>query len=174
MHVAVYGSGNGFADTLEAASSDYLSIVKTDDFEGAREQCLEGDLDGVLVIPDDAMGADTLSFYTREGSNIVMTETVRNTIGGVMTSLKAAEAGLTPQQVDQITTVPLFNIIQINRDGGDKAGQNFEDFIYTAIAFIMLLYMTTLLYSQMIGRSVVTEKTSKTVEVMLSSVKPSS
>ena len=174
VHVAVYGSGNGFADTLEAASSDYLSIVKTDDFEAAREQCIEGDLDGVLVLPDDGMETEMLSFYTREGSNIVMTETVRNTVGNILTGLRAAEAGLTPQQVAQLTAMPSFNIVQINRDGGDKAGQNFEDFIYTAIAFIMLLYMTTLLYSQMIGRSVVTEKTSKTVEVMLSSVRPAS
>ena len=36
----------------------------------------------------------------------------------------------------------------------------------------MLLYMTTLLYGQMIGRSVVVEKTSKTVEIMLSSIRP--
>ena len=34
----------------------------------------------------------------------------------------------------------------------------------------MLLYMTVLLYGQLIGRSVVMEKTSKTVEIMLSSV----
>ncbi|MFZ3110174.1 MAG: ABC transporter permease, partial [Rectinemataceae bacterium] len=34
----------------------------------------------------------------------------------------------------------------------------------------MMIYMTVLLYGQMIGRSVVTEKTSKTVEIMLSSV----
>jgi ABC-2 type transport system permease protein len=36
----------------------------------------------------------------------------------------------------------------------------------------MLLYMTVMLYGQIIGRSVVTEKTSKTVEIMLSSVTP--
>jgi len=36
----------------------------------------------------------------------------------------------------------------------------------------MLIYMTVLLYGQMIGRSVVVEKTSKTVEIMLSSVRP--
>jgi ABC-2 type transport system permease protein len=36
----------------------------------------------------------------------------------------------------------------------------------------MLLYMTVLLYGQVIGRSVLTEKTSKTAEIMLSSVRP--
>jgi len=43
--------------------------------------------------------------------------------------------------------------------------------LLTVLVFVMLIYMTVLLYGQMIGRSVVTEKTSKTVEIMLSSVK---
>jgi ABC-2 type transport system permease protein len=44
--------------------------------------------------------------------------------------------------------------------------------LMTGLVFAMLLYMTTLLYGQVIGRSVLTEKTSKTVEIMLSSVRP--
>ena len=172
--VAVYGDGGGLADTLISASPDFLTMYKTDDFEASREECFDGTLDGILVLPDDAMNADMLSFYTRGGSNIIMTETVRNTVGHIMTGLRAAEAGIDPSSVAKLTAVPSFDIVQLNRDGADKAGQDFNDFIYTAIAFIMLLYMTTLLYSQMIGRSVVTEKTSKTVEVMLSSVRPAS
>ncbi len=171
--VAVYGDGNGLADILVSSVPDYLTVFRTDDFNAAREECFEGTLDGVLVLPNNALDADVLSFYTREGSNIIMTETVRNTIGGTLTHLRAAEAGIEASQVAKLTAVPEFDIVQLNRDGADKAGQDFNDFIYTAIAFIMLLYMTTLLYSQMIGRSVVTEKTSKTVEVMLSSVRPS-
>lgn len=169
--VAVYG-GELIADALINASPDFLTMYQTNDFEAAREECFDGKLDGVLVLPDDPMNAATLKFYTRAGSNIIMTETVRNTVGQILTGLRAAEEGIDPAKVARLTAVPSFDIVQLNRDGGDKAGQDFNDFIYTAIAFIMLLYMTTLLYSQMIGRSVVTEKTSKTVEVMLSSVRP--
>jgi len=42
----------------------------------------------------------------------------------------------------------------------------------TGLIFAMLLYMTVLLYGQAIGRSVLSEKTNKTVEIMLSSVRP--
>ena len=42
----------------------------------------------------------------------------------------------------------------------------------TGLTLGMLLYMTVLLYGQTIGRSVLTEKTSKTVEIMLSTVRP--
>ncbi|MDC7226808.1 MAG: ABC transporter permease [Spirochaetales bacterium] len=171
VRIAVYGEA-GLADMLIASSPDYITIYRALDFEAAREDCFDGNVEGVLVLPENAIDAQTLQFYTREGSNIIMTETVRNTIAGILTNLRAAEAGIASEQVAMLTAVPEFDIVQLNRDGADKAGQNFNDFIYTAIAFIMLLYMTTLLYSQMIGRSVVTEKTSKTVEVMLSSVRP--
>ena len=172
VSIAVYGSGGGLAERLSQSASGFLTVSITDDFEEARESCIEGEIDGVLVLPDDAADAGVLSFYTASGGNIVMTETVRNTVGGILTGIRAAEAGISPDQIRKLTAVPALDIVQISRDGGDKAGQSFNDYIYTAIAFIMLLYMTTLLYSQMIGRSVVTEKTSKTVEVMLSSVRP--
>jgi ABC-2 type transport system permease protein len=42
----------------------------------------------------------------------------------------------------------------------------------TGLIFAMMLYMTVLLYGQAIGRSVLAEKTNKTVEIMLSSVRP--
>ena len=42
------------------------------------------------------MNAATLEFYTRAGSNIIMTETVRNTVGQILTSLRAAEEGIDP------------------------------------------------------------------------------
>ena len=44
--------------------------------------------------------------------------------------------------------------------------------LFTALAFTFLLYMTILLYGQSIGSSVLREKRSKTVEIMLSSVNP--
>ena len=171
--IALYGGDDAVAEVIIAASPGFLRIQRSTDLETSRRQCLEGSLDGIIILPDNALNADSLSFYTTGGSNIVMTETVRNTLGRIILVLRAAEEGVDPALAARLTDLPGFDIVQLKRDGSDKAGQSFDQFIYTAIAFIMLLYMTTLIYSQMIGRSVVSEKTSKTVEVMLSSVRPS-
>jgi ABC-2 type transport system permease protein len=170
--IAVYGGDDKIAEALIETSPDFLNMSRSVDFEASRAMCMNGKLDGVLVLPEDSLNAQSLSFYTRSGSDLVMTETVRNTVGQMITGMRAAAEGLDPERIVRITSYPAMNIVQLKKDGEDKAGQDFGTIIYTAIAFIMLLYMTTLLYSQMIGRSVVTEKTSKTVEVMLSSVKP--
>lgn len=51
---------------------------------------------------------------------------------------------------------------------GDKA----IGAVVSVFAFSMLMYMTVLLYGQLIGRSILQEKTNKTVEIMLSIVSP--
>ncbi|MBI9106774.1 MAG: ABC transporter permease [Spirochaetales bacterium] len=170
--IAVYGGDDKVAEALIASSPDFLNMSRSRDFEESRDACMKGSLDGVLLLPEDSLNAESLIFYTRSGSDLVMTETVRNTVGQLITGMRAAAEGLDPERIARITTYPAMNIVQLKKGGDDAAGADFGTIIYTAIAFIMLLYMTTLLYSQMIGRSVVTEKTSKTVEIMLSSVKP--
>jgi ABC-2 type transport system permease protein len=67
---------------------------------------------------------------------------------------------------------PEMSVEKVKAAGGsDKADSGaFMGTLFTGLAFIMFIYMTVLLYGQMLGRSVVTEKTSKTVEIMLSSV----
>jgi ABC-2 type transport system permease protein len=58
---------------------------------------------------------------------------------------------------------------QITRRGR-RFQQDTFSFIMVGIAFTLMLYMTILLYGQSIGRSVVQEKISKMVEIVLSSV----
>jgi ABC-2 type transport system permease protein len=58
------------------------------------------------------------------------------------------------------------------QSGEKKKSSDFITILTTGLTLAMLLYMTVLLYGQVIGRSVLTEKTSKTVEIMLSSVRP--
>jgi ABC-2 type transport system permease protein len=58
-------------------------------------------------------------------------------------------------------------------NGGEKTkGLDFITILMTGLTFAMLLCITVILYGQVIVRSVLTEKTGKTVEIMLSSVRP--
>ena len=61
---------------------------------------------------------------------------------------------------------------QLTQGGEKKKNSDFVTTLMTGLTFAILIYMTVLLYGQVIGRSVLTEKTSKTVEIMLSSVRP--
>ncbi len=170
--VEIYGGNPAVVEAIIASSSEILTLSKSEDLELSRQRAAENGIDGLLVLPDDPLSSNELVFYTSNASDIMLTETVRNVVGQIVTSMRISGEGLDPVKVASLTAKPRLDVIQLKKGGEEKEAQDFTSFIYSAIAFIMLLYMTTLLYSQMIGREVVGEKTSKTVEVMLSSVKP--
>jgi ABC-2 type transport system permease protein len=60
--------------------------------------------------------------------------------------------------------------VQVGK-GGEKANE-FERMYITSIIFIMLLYMTILLWGIAVQRSIIEEKNNRVVEVLLSSLKP--
>ncbi len=82
---------------------------------------------------------------------------------------------LKEMNIDEETYASLSQIPQVIvkkvSASGEEAGGDIFSIIMTSISFIMLLYMSILLYGQMIGRSIVVEKTSKTVEILLSSAR---
>ena len=80
-------------------------------------------------------------------------------------------AGLPVEQVASIIQPPAVETRKLQRSG-EKESQDFLTILFTGLTLVMLLYMTVLLYGQTIGRSVLNEKLSKTVEIMLSSVSP--
>ena len=65
---------------------------------------------------------------------------------------------------------PASVIVKNLKDSGSAKPEEFVGKMLLTLAFLMLIYMSVLLYGTMIGRSVVTEKASKTVEMILSAV----
>lgn len=60
--------------------------------------------------------------------------------------------------------------IRTLKDRGSAQPEEYVGRMLLTLAFLMLIYMSVLIYGTMIGRSVVTEKASKTVEMILSAV----
>ena len=73
--------------------------------------------------------------------------------------------GLTPEQASQIMSV------QIESDTETLGKDQMQNFFYTYI-MIFALYMVILLYGQMVATNVATEKSSRAMEVLVTSAKP--
>jgi ABC-2 type transport system permease protein len=129
----------------------------------------EEDLYGYLIVPDDILSGGRLELVTVEFPDYRIVEAMRGVISQVVMDERIRKAGLDSAQIRELTTPVDIQAKQITR-GGAKAQTDTFSFIMIGITFTLMLYMTILLYGQSIGRSVVQEKTSKTVEIMLSSV----
>ena len=78
------------------------------------------------------------------------------------------ENGMTAQQVETVMNVPIISQTE-SLMGKDQA----QNFFYTYI-MIFALYMVILLYGQMVSTNVATEKSSRAMEVLITSAKPTS
>ncbi|TVR65019.1 MAG: ABC transporter permease, partial [Spirochaetaceae bacterium] len=141
------------------------------DDESARRAVLDGDVSGAFVVPDEYLASPTVEYFSRTGTDMQIATILETTLGAVVVGRRVADAGLDPAQVAALTHRPSVVMRRLETTG-EGVEQDFFSVILTAITFVMLIYMTVLLYGQMIGRSVLTEKTSNTVEIMLSSVRP--
>jgi ABC-2 type transport system permease protein len=96
---------------------------------------------------------------------------LQGVIGKAIVAQRLVKAGISLSQVASLTQSPAFETRQLTKSGEKKKNSDFITIFMTGLTLAMLLYMTVLLYGQVIARSVLTEKTNKTVEIMLSSVR---
>lgn len=75
------------------------------------------------------------------------------------------EAGLTQEQISALTAAPQLTVIE---SGGSGFG---DTYIYTYV-LLMVLYISIVLYGQMVATAVATEKSSRAMELLITSAKP--
>jgi ABC-2 type transport system permease protein len=131
----------------------------------------DGSLDGYIVVPADLAGATHLEFVSKAAADFRTLGVLQGVIGQSIVTARLVKAGVAARDVAALTAPPVFDTRQLT-SSGEKKSSDFFTVLMTGLVLAMLIYMTTLLYGQAIGRSVLTEKTAKTVEIMLSSVRP--
>jgi len=156
---AVYGGmGMKLADAADEAS--------------AKADVLAGKAVGFLKIEAGWPDSGKAVWYSKTGAEAVLFGSASTALSAVARQTRIAASGVDPALIASMLAEPAFEVVKLESGGREKTKSQdaFVQILFTAMSFIMLLYMTVLLYGQLIGRSVVMEKTSKTVEVMLSSV----
>lgn len=112
------------------------------------------------------------SLFTRTGTDAALYAAVEGALGAAARGIRAERSGIGPELASELSRGIELSVIKVGEGAVEKESgdEEFMTTLFTVMSFVMLIYMTTLLYGQLIGRSVVQEKTSKTVEIMLSSV----
>jgi ABC-2 type transport system permease protein len=165
---AVAGAGTMLAESL---SEQGLPVIRVKGLQEAKELVLGGDYAGLVELPSGWPNQEA-RYYTKTGTEATVYGNIQAVLGAYATQLRIHEAGLSPEQASALLSKPRFRVVKLGADQSEetRTQDDFLGVLLTAIAFVMVIYMTVLLYGQMIGRSVVQEKTNKTVEIMLSSL----
>ena len=172
--LALFGAPAAVEKTLEATFSGMgIAVERVDDVAAAKASVKNGSHIAFLFLEPGWPDSGKAVWYSKSGAEIALYSAASSVLETAARETRIVESGIDPALVAKVLAQPSFEVVKLDKGGTEEAGGNSSFFtvLMTVLVFIMLIYMTVLLYGQMIGRSVVTEKTSKTVEVMLSSVK---
>ena len=125
------------------------------------------EIDGFLRIPADIINGGTVAYQGDNAASIGFRIELERLVNAAVAHIRAVDAGLDGNQVTKILErVP---VTVTGSAGASGAGLFIAGYIV-----MFLLYMAILLYAMNVMRGVIQEKTSRVVEIVISSTKPSS
>lgn len=172
--VAIVDESNILNRTISDSKNLYFQFPEKD-LAALKVEVEEGAFDGVLVIPKvaDLYGKDlTVYFYSKSPPTMDVQTFIEKRVEKSLREYKIAALNLEQKQVEALNTN-----VSIDPEPLDESGENASQ-ITTAIGVALgnimgiIMYMVVLIYGMMVMRSVMEEKTSRIVEVMISTVNP--
>lgn len=147
---------------FEEAFTEYEVGATEDDEERIKERVVSGEAECAFVLHSPTSYTyyvDNLSIYD---SRTAIADTVLENVYQINAM---AEGGMSPEQVNEALSV------KIEGETQNLGKDQMQNFFYTYI-MIFALYLVILLYGQMIATNVATEKSSRAMELLITSAKP--
>lgn len=184
--ISLFKSDDGTADATDpsvmlvyAEDSNLAELVKayfTEAFTDYKVTVAEGTVDDIKAMitsgsAECAFVMNSASSYTYYVNNLSMYDMNTGVADTVLQEVYRINAmvqnGLTPEQAGEIMSV------QIESNTETLGKDQIQNFFYTYI-MIFALYMVILLYGQMVATNVAAEKSSRAMELLVTSAKPTS
>ena len=177
LKIAVLDKGDFLeGKNLKGADDGSLYFNKTTKpIDEVKSLIKEGKYDGALVIPEiKNMNANdhTIYYYAEDQLSIEVANRIEDNVESVIRDFKITALSLDKQQVDALNTKVKLDPEPL--DDSDEDASTMTSAIGAGIGTMMgfIMYMVVFIYGMMVMHSVKEEKTSRIVEVMISSVKP--
>jgi len=168
--------GGAVADALARQRMDGRArfLVESASHEGGdpaarlKRDVLAGRLDGYLYLAPDALDRSSAEYFGRNVSNVMDLRLMDGAIEEVMVARRLAGQGLDSARVRELTRRLDLKTIRIGASGGEREDRGGSAFL--SIVLLLMLYSTVIMWGQVVMTSVIEEKTSRVVEVMVSSI----
>lgn len=161
--IAIYDKTDNVGDFLKDALYEY-EVVLCDNEKEPEDLLSKNEVDAAVTI-------NSLLTYTYTVKDMSMYDSTPDKINELLKmncqTIQLAQMGLSSEQIVEVqtaTAIPEYRVV-----GQDQS----QSFLYTYILLFML-YIAVIAYGQMIAQSVATEKSSRAMELLITSAKPES
>jgi ABC-2 type transport system permease protein len=125
-------------------------------------------LDGYLWLTDDAIAARKFTYSTRNSSDFIETSLVKNAVTTALMKERLASHGVGRTEVDDLLKPVSMDTVSVDKGTEKKAGG--VGVILMPFVLMMMIYVPLIIYGVAVMRSVLEEKTTRIVELLLSSI----
>ena len=124
------------------------------------------DIDGYVILPPDLLKDGRPEFRARNAADVFTRENVENAIGKAVRSQRLVDAGIKEEAVQQASEpVDLKSVGETGQESKGEAG------FFLALGMGIWIYMSVLLYGQVVLGAVIEEKETRIAEILFSSMR---
>ena len=139
--------------------------------EEALDSVLSKFIDGYVVIPSTVVDSGQVRYFSESLSNIKIYTSLRRILNQVVIEQRMLDQDIDIALVGKLSRKIEFETYEIDELGKTSEGDELSSFLVPYL-FLMILFMTVFMSGQLLLRSVMEERTSRTIEILLSSVTP--
>lgn len=166
-------SGQLFApleESIKAADSSIQLVHFEDTMEAGKKAVQDEEFEGLLKLDVNDQSMIEATYYENEAAQSSTQTVLEQQLQQIKIALATEQAG-----IDEATLAAIYAEIPFEKIALDETAKTDEELNEArGIVYVMLfvLYMAVLLYGQMIATEVATEKSSRVMEILISSASP--
>ena len=123
------------------------------------------------MIPSTVVDSGQVRYFSESLSNIKIYTSLRRILNQVVIEQRMLDQDIDIALVGKLSRKIEFETYEIDELGKTSEGDELSSFLVPYL-FLMILFMTVFMSGQLLLRSVMEERTSRTIEILLSSVTP--
>ncbi|MCK0130744.1 ABC transporter permease [Flavobacteriaceae bacterium F08102] len=171
--ISVLDESGLFVDNFKSTSATTYHVLEGVELDVAKKLTQEAKNYGLLYIPQGANVdeiAQKIIFYSDDSPSLFVMDDIEDTIAENARTIKLKDSGLDATLVNSMNVKVSADLETFDGETTSKMGNGLKLIFGGAAGY--LLFMFIIVYGNMIMRSVIEEKTSRIIEIIVSSVKP--
>lgn len=138
--------------------------------QALNRRVLDKEIDAWVWIGNDVFAGKPVEYHSRTVSNVFTQEVLQDDISDAVRRVRLTEAGFDPDRVGELSEAVDLQAVKVSETGSRREG-GIAGAAFSYILFL-LLYMVLAVWGQQVMNGVLEEKSSRVVEVVISSLRP--
>ncbi len=170
------GTGDVFTDLVNRdhqtarGESQYI-VQKFTVLDSAKAALVRKDIHAVIVLPDSVVEGKRPEYYALSLGNFKIQQAMRYSLHNAVMRERFGRENIDPELVEELTARVRFDAYEVGKSGETSEGNELVSFMIP-FASMFILFMSIFINGQLLLRSVMEERTSRVVEILLSSANP--